>query len=231
MNMNILTFTVALIMTSLAYANDPHKTKVEKTITAATSLQWLINGNTRFQKHQLRHDGDTHKDVVRLSSGQHPHAIILSCSDSRVPPEVLFDQKLGEVFVVRTAGEALGDNAIGSIEYAVEHLGSQLLVVMGHTACGAVKAAHGTLSGGSAGSPALDSLVKDIHPRIAAFKDKKPSENFEKESWANTEGVSRDLLLRSKILREKVEKGELTIVPSLYDLHTGHVEFKTTKAH
>ena len=210
-----------LVVSAISFAEQK-----EASVAPSTSLNWLINGNKRFYKSNLRKDGQSPQDVKRLSTGQTPHAIILSCSDSRVPPEIVFDQKLGEIFVVRTAGEALDDNVIGSIEYAVEHLGSNLIVVMGHTACGAVKAAFGSLDGSTVGTPALDNLVKDIHPRIAAFKGHEHSHEFEKESWANTEGVAADLVARSKLLKEHLAKGTLMVVPSLYDLATGKVSFR-----
>ncbi|MGE3684474.1 MAG: carbonic anhydrase [Bdellovibrionales bacterium] len=196
-----------------------------RTVAPEKSLGWLTNGNTRFTKGYLRRDGQSSKDVKKLVKGQAPHAIVLSCSDSRVPPELVFDQKLGEIFTVRTAGMALDDNAIGSIEYAVEHLGARLIVVMGHTSCGAVATAHGTMEGASAGSHSLDNLVKDIHPRLKDFKGKAPSPGLEAESWANAEGVAKDIVIRSKILAERFEKGEVWVVPSLYHLASGKVEF------
>jgi hypothetical protein len=113
-----------------------HRDPADSGVEAKTSFRWLQNGNKRFVTESLRKDGQSKKDRIRLVSGQKPHAIVLSCSDSRVPPEVLFDQKLGEIFVVRTAGEALDNTAIASIEYALEHLGSHLLVVMAHESCG-----------------------------------------------------------------------------------------------
>lgn len=219
--MRTLVLLLSLALSTSVFANEPKEAGVDP----SKALTWLMNGNTRFNRSFLRKDGQSKKDVERLSSGQQPHAIVLSCSDSRVPPEIVFDQKLGEIFTVRTAGQALDDNAVGSIEYAIEHLGAKLIVVMGHTACGAVKAAFGTLDGSSAGTPALDALVKDIHPRIAAFKDKKPSENFHQESWANAEGVARDLIRRSSLIGGKWEKGQIWIVPSLYNLGTGKVAF------
>jgi carbonic anhydrase len=222
----ILMTIMTLTAIGTAQAKDSHHAAQPVGVSSDTSLKWLINGNLRYTKGSFRRDGAQMKDVERLSSGQNPHAIVLSCSDSRVPPEVVFDQKLGEIFVVRTAGESLGDNVVGSIEYAVEHLGSQLIVVMGHTSCGAVKAAFNSLDGSTVGSASLDNLVKDIHPRIRQFKGKKPSENFEVEGWANTDGVAQDLLVKSQIIKEKVAKGELTIVSSLYDLHSGQVVFK-----
>jgi carbonic anhydrase len=189
------------------------------------ALKWLVNGNKRFTTGQVRRDGQSKKDIARLSSGQKPHTIVLSCSDSRVPPEIAFDQKLGEIFVVRTAGEALNDNAVGSIEYALAHLGSRLIVVLGHNSCGAVKAAHSTLGGADAGSPALNNLVKDIHPRISSFAGKTPSTHFNDESWANAKGVAKDLMVRSDIIRNAITSGEVKIVSALYDLESGKVAF------
>jgi len=194
-------------------------------VASEKALGWLKNGNLRYRKGSLRKDGQSKKDIQRLATGQTPHTIVLSCSDSRVPPEVVFDQKLGEIFVIRTAGEALADNVIASIEYAVEHLGTRLIVVMGHTACGAVTAALKTMDGADAGSPALNNLVRDIHPRIASYKGKSPSKNIEEESWSNTRGVAKDLMERSHMLHEKVEAGELEIKTALYHLDDGRVDF------
>lgn len=191
-----------------------------------TALRWLKNGNRRFVKAFFRNDGASRKDVQRLASGQKPHSIVLSCSDSRVPPEIIFDQKLGEIFTVRTAGEAIEPATIGSIEYSVEHLGVRNLVVLGHTQCGAVKAALSTLDGQDAGSENLNYLVKDIHPRLFQFKGKTPSKNFADEGWANVDGVVKDLIARSKIIEAKIKSGELRINSGLYDLETGSVNFK-----
>lgn len=227
--MNIAKFALVLtfVFSFNLWAKATHADE-STAVTPEKSLDWLINGNKRFLSSKLRSDGQSSSDIHRLSTGQKPHAIILSCSDSRVPPEIVFDQKLGEVFVVRTAGEALGDNAIGSIEYALEHLGSKLIVVMGHTSCGAVKAAHATLDGSSAGTPALENLVKGIHPYITKYKGKEPSPKYVKESWSNTEGVALDLIKKSKLIRDLVKGGAVRIVPSLYDLESGEVTFKTT---
>jgi carbonic anhydrase len=132
---------------------------------------------------------------------------------------------LGEVFVVRTAGQSLDDNAIGSIEYALEHLGAALIIVMGHTSCGAVKAAHSTLDGSSLGTTSLDALVRDMHPRLQSFKTKKASTDYEDESWANVRGVSADLVSRSKLIAEKLADNKIMIVPAMYHLNSGEVKF------
>lgn len=217
--------TLLIIISTFAWASGPHS-EAHKSTDPEVALRWLRNGNTRFKKGTLRNDGQSKKDIQRLSEGQFPHTIILSCSDSRVPPEVVFDQKLGEIFVVRTAGETLDPTSIASIEYAVEHLGVRNLVVMGHTQCGAVKAAMGTFDGKDAGSPNLNKLVADIHPRIQNFKNKPMSKDVAPESWANVNGVIKDLMARSALLEEKIHSGVLKISGALYHLDSGDVEFK-----
>lgn len=197
----------------------------KKGVEPEKALGWLKNGNIRYIKSSLRKDGQSTADIKRLSTGQAPHTIVLSCSDSRVPPEIVFDQKLGEIFVVRNAGEIPDNASVASIEYAVEHLGARLIVVMGHTSCGAVKAALGTLDGTDAGSPALNSLVHDIHPRLASFKGKPQSPGVQEESWANARGISKELLARSAILSAKAASGDIVIKTALYHLDDGKVDF------
>lgn len=207
-------------------AKENHDARHAGAVPPEKALSWLKNGNNRFVKQGVRKDGQSSKDIVRLSTGQQPHTIVLSCSDSRVPPEIVFDQKLGEIFVVRTAGESLDAMAIASIEYAVSHLGANLIVVMGHESCGAVKAAHSTLEGADAGSPSLNKLVADIHPRIMSFKGKSLTKGGISEGWANVKGVAKDLLERSTIIKEAAESGSIQIKNSLYHLGDGKVEWE-----
>lgn len=195
-------------------------------ISPEQATKWLKNGNERYLTGRIRKDGQSKADIEKLSKGQQPHTMVLSCSDSRVPPELVFDQRLGELFVVRTAGEALDPNAIGSLEYAIEHLGARHLLVMGHTSCGAVKAAFDTLGGADAGSPSLNKLVADIHPRIAEFKGKEKSHNVEMETWANAKGVAKDLISRSEIIAQAVKSGKVKISTSVYYLDNGKVKFE-----
>ena len=195
-------------------------------VKAVAALTFLKKGNARFTQAHLRLDGSNKSDRERLISGQKPHAIVLSCSDSRVPPEIVFDQKLGEIFVVRTAGQSLDSSAIASIEYAVTHLGSNLIVVMGHESCGAVKAALATLKGGDAGSPWLNKLVADLHPHLKRFTELTQTDGVIVESWANVEGVAKDLVERSKIVQSLVESGEVKIQNALYHLGSGQVEWR-----
>jgi carbonic anhydrase len=199
-----------------------------KSIDASSSHNLLVQGNKRFVRGQLRKDGESSLDRKRLAQGQHPHSVVLSCSDSRVPPELVFDQKLGDLFTVRTAGETLSPQVIGSIEFAIENLGSRLIVVMGHTQCGAVKAAVQTLDGRSAGSANLDQVVSDIHPRIRSLvsASSPASKDFSNEGWANAQGVAQSLVERSPIIANALKSGRIKIETALYDLETGVVAFK-----
>jgi len=219
-------FLLLALSFSTPFAFAKEATKEASGVSPEQSIQLLKNGNTRFVEGKLRKDGQSKADIARLSTGQKPHTIVLSCSDSRVPPETVFDQKLGEIFVVRTAGEVLEPTTIGSIEYAVEHLGVQSLVVMGHTSCGAVTAAFSSLQGKDLGSPNLNKLVADIHPRISEFKGKTASPDYESETIANARGVARDLVARSEIIAHAVQEGKLKISIAVYYMKDGHVKFE-----
>jgi len=214
------------VTTHAAASSGAHQ--VEPGVAPETALGWLQNGNSRFVQGKFRKDGQGPKDRKKLVSGQKPHTIILSCSDSRVPPEIIFDQKLGEIFIVRTAGQALDSVGLASMEYAIEHLGSKLLLVLGHESCGAVKAAISTLDGKSAGSPSLDALVADIHPRIRHIvaKTKGQDKGVLEEVDGNAKGIIEDLKTRSAIVKEKVERGELMVRYAIYHLDSGRVEFQ-----
>lgn len=189
------------------------------------SLKWLTNGNTRYVTKRFRADGRLQADRDRTKLGQHPHAIVLSCADSRVPPEMIFDQGLGEIFTIRVAGEALDSSVVASIEYAVEHLGPKLIVVMGHTKCGAVDAAMKVAAGDSAGSDSLDKLLGEIRPHLKTRTSERPSQDLEVESALNADGVARDLLQRSTLIKAKVDAGELKIKSALYWIDSGRVKF------
>lgn len=157
----------------------------------------------------------------KLASGQSPNVIILSCSDSRTSPEVIFDQSLGDLFVVRTAGNIADPVALGSIEYAVDHIRSPLLVVLGHTKCGAVTAA---CSGEKMPSPNLDAIVQKINPAVAQAKTyAKPSDLIESAIKDNVHQSAKDVLANSEIVREAVKSGKLKVVEAEYQLDTGEV--------
>jgi carbonic anhydrase len=131
--------TTAPATTALATPTTGLKTAttadIDNHIPAEQALGWLKNGNRRYLTGHLRNDGQSRKDRLRLKSDQYPHSIIMSCSDSRVPPEIIFDEKLGELYVIRNAGPSVDTGSVSSIEYALSHYGPQNLVLMAHTSC------------------------------------------------------------------------------------------------
>ena len=193
-------------------------------ISAEKALGWLKNGNTRFVKGFFRKDGALAADRKRLATGQHPHSAIFTTSDSRIPPEVLFDQKLGEIFVVRTLGLSLGDNVVGSLEYAVMYLGVNNIVILGQDS-GNITAAAQAMTGIDLGSPAMNSLANDMKPRLNAKLSTKPG-NAAEETWWNIEGVANELMERSAILRDAIASGDVKINKSMYHLDSGRVTWR-----
>lgn len=198
----------------------------QPSVSPDESLRRLIEGNARFA-HNM--DDLTKRDVQRraeLAEGQHPFAIILSCADSRVPPELVFDQELGDLFVVRVAGNTADDASLGSIEYAVDHLGSKLIVVMGHSKCGAVKAAVDTSSAGKQASDLpghLPAVVSSIMPAVSETK----SAQGDPVRAAVIRNVQRTVLALQKcgpILAEAVSNKGVRVVGAIYDLETGEVD-------
>lgn len=182
-----------------------------------TVVQRLKKGNERFVKDKL--DGKLQDSVQRelLQDGQEPFAIILSCADSRVVPELVFDTGLGELFTVRVAGNIANTCSIASIEYAVANLGTKVIIVLGHESCGAVGAA---LSGGDNGYN-LNHLLAHIVPAL----HKKQGEGINEVVKENAK-INADLLRRqSEIIRDAVEHEKLAIVPAYYNLGSGKVDF------
>ena len=178
----------------------------------------LAAGNQRFAAGK-----PASQDVVAerksLAQTQHPHTAVLSCSDSRVPPEVIFDAGLGEIFTVRSAGEDDDALVIGSLEYAVEHLGSTVIVVLGHQRCGAVTAA---CSRGKSESVNLDAVTDPIAPSCAKA-DASNSAALDLAVRDHVHRVAQDLLAKSKLLKEASDEHKLTIVEAYYSLDTGEV--------
>ncbi len=202
-----------------------HASHPPENVTAEKAMQWLKNGNTRFLKTWYRKDGKSLADRQRLAAGQKPHTIVLSCADSRVPPEHVFDQALGEIFTIRVAGEALDSSVIASVEYAATHLGSRLVLVMGHTQCGAVAATIENKGRTPAGSPSLDRMVADLGPHVEYATPENKTADLYKESFDNAKGVAADLVSRSEIVRNLVAQGQLKIASAIYNLKTGKVDF------
>jgi carbonic anhydrase len=216
---------IAILATALAATVGIALASGEGTgITADQALQKLMDGNTRYVESKMSSTAMCDATARgKLAKSQHPYAIILSCSDSRVPPEIIFDQALGEVFVVRVAGNVADPLVLGSIEYAAEHLGSPLVMVLGHERCGAVTA---TVAGGKPEGN-IGSIVKAIAPAArkakADCKGKAKEEIVECAVAINAKAVAAELPKRSKILAHELKEGKIKIVAAKYDLDDGKV--------
>jgi len=178
----------------------------------------LVAGNHRFATGKVA-PHDLQAQRKSLTKTQHPQVAVLSCSDSRVPPELVFDEGLGDLFVVRSAGEDVDAISIGSLEYAVEHLGSTVIVVMGHQGCGAVTAA---CSGGKSESENLEAVVSPIAPSCAKMDRAKP-ETLDLAVRDHVHRVSQEILARSELLRKAAEEHKLDVIEAYYSLDTGEV--------
>ena len=176
----------------------------------------LLEGNRRFFEEEQIHPRGSSSRRREVAGGQHPTAVVVSCSDSRVPPEILFDHGLGDLFVVRTAGNVLDDTVLGSIEYAVTHLGVRLLVVLGHTNCGAVGAA---LGGGEAEGH-LGSVIKMLMPAVDEVRHL-GGDTYDLAAQRNVKLMVEALKSSEPILAPL--KGELDIIGCYYDLDSGKV--------
>jgi len=187
-------------------------------ISGESAQQKLIDGNKRYVNAKLSHPNQTDQRRTEVAKGQHPFAAIVSCSDSRVPPEIIFDQGLGDLFVIRLAGNILDDAALGSLEYAVEHLGVKYIMVLGHERCGAVDA---TVKGGEVPGH-ISSLVKAIQPAVEKVKNQ-PGDLLDNAVRANVTMVVQQLKSSGPILEELVKKDALTIAGARYDLDDGEV--------
>jgi carbonic anhydrase len=188
-------------------------------------LAQLLDGNKRFVEGKLAHPGRKPEDFAPLAEGQAPLAVIVGCADSRVAPELIFDQGVGDLFVVRVAGNVIdgaGASVKGSIEYAIAELGVRLVMVLGHSKCGAVKAAIAHIDANDALPGSIGPLVDIIKPAVSAMKGK-PGDKLDNVIRANVEwGVER-LKGLEPILAGAITKGELKVVGGVYDLRSGKV--------
>jgi carbonic anhydrase len=211
---------LALLLSSLSssFAAGPSKVGPDE------ALKRLLQGNARFVSGHLTHAGPEQIAEARgaVAKSQNPIAVIVGCSDSRVGPELVFDQGLGDLFVVRTAGEVVDSAALGSIEYAVEHLGSPLIVVLGHERCGAVAAAVA----GAKEPGHIAAVLKAIEPAVKQTKGK-PGDPVENAVRAQALDVAKQLQDAKPILAERVQSGKLKVVAARYDLDSGKIEMLT----
>jgi carbonic anhydrase len=188
---------------------------------SATIWKSLAAGNARFvaDQERPREFANTRKE---LAKGQHPRAIVLTCADSRLSPELIFDCNLGELFVVRTAGNIADPIVLGSMEYAVEHLHVGTIIVLGHEKCGAVAAAA---SGEAMPTVNLDAIVRKIEPALKTIEPRGKDEAFlTKGIEANVRTVVGDLLKNSPVMKAHADEGKLVLFPAIYRLETGKVD-------
>ena len=219
MRSTYLLFLLVPLSGILIYFNKPVTPSHIDTPDAA--LQTLIAGNERFVHGKSKHPHQSHHRILETEGAQQPFAVIVTCSDSRVPPEILFDEGIGDLFVIRTAGNLMSDLELGSIEYAVEHLHAKLVVVLGHTECGAVKA---FIEGGEACGH-----VKNLIDALAAEREEQDivlheGKNLNACIEGNILHGVNQLEHDEPVLTHKIKAGELKVLPMLYDVHTGKVE-------
>jgi carbonic anhydrase len=195
-------------------------------VNADEALKRLLDGNQSYVSNRLTIENAIGPATRRaLAEGQQPYAVILSCSDSRVPPEIIFDKGPGAIFVVRVAGNVSDPIIVGSIEYAVEHLGSTLIMVLGHSRCGAVTAA---VDGAGHEPGNIGAILETIAPAVElARKDKEgaaKSELVEAAADINIKLTAQSLVEKSPLIRSLVDSGKIKIVKAKYDLHDGTVK-------
>jgi carbonic anhydrase len=199
--------------------------ELQDAITPTKALELLRDGNKRFVSN-LKVNRNLLQQANETSDGQHPFAVILSCIDSRTSAELIFDQGLGDVFSVRIAGNILNEDILGSMEFGCKVAGSKIIVVLGHTKCGAVKGACDHVEMGN-----LTALLTKIRPAVDdenTVKENRNSSNsefVEKVSAINIKRTVKAIIERSPILKEMIESGQLGIVGGNHDITTGEVEF------
>jgi carbonic anhydrase len=189
--------------------------------TPDDALSTLIAGNQRYMEGSPIHPNQSAERQAQVAQGQHPWAAILGCIDSRVPPELVFDQGLGDMFVARTAGQVIDNVVLGSLEFAVEE-GVKLLMVLGHESCGAVKATISTIQNGAHPEGQIATLVQAITPAVVQAESQ-PGDLLDNSVKANVALEVQYLESSSKIISDAVDQGAIKVVGAVYDLQTGAV--------
>jgi carbonic anhydrase len=212
----------ALLLTApLAFAGPGHDHSSHakaKTTSDAKSMDRLMQGNERFTSGKMSRLNQDNARRTEVATGQQPFAIVVSCSDSRVPPEMVFDQGLGDLFVVRTAGHVVDPVAMGSIEFAVAKLGARQILVMGHERCGAVQAAlEGATVPGSIGA-----VLADIRPTVGGPTTATP-EALDGAIAKQARAVAQQIRTASPVLTPMIQDGSLQVAAGVYDLDSGKV--------
>lgn len=190
---------------------------------ATNPIEKLANGNKRFLDNKQLHPHQNKDAILNNEKSQHPFAVVITCSDSRVSPEIVFDQGLGDLFVVRNAGNLISDLDMGSIEYAVEHLKTKVIIVLGHTECGAVKAFVENATTETETKSLKHNHIEDIINTLKAEDEEnkvpRPHKAHLQECVVANIKHSANLILKNEFLNQK----EIKVIPMLYDIHTGKV--------
>jgi carbonic anhydrase len=194
-------------------------------ISADEALQRLIEGNERFLKGEARHSGLPRETLAELARGQHPIATILGCSDSRVPPEWIFDAGLGELFVVRVAGNVLSPEVAGSLQYAGSQLKTPLMVVLGHERCGAIQAALETKNKRVGQRSRIRLLVESILPALAGLDPHLPPPAQLAQAVERNVRWTVRTIIESPEGQARLAEGRMKIVGAVYEIETGRVRF------
>lgn len=195
-----------------------------ESVEHGVALRRLVEGNKRFVDGQPKHPHQARDWRGAIEKGQKPFAVVVGCSDSRVPPELVFDQGFGDLFVVRVAGHVADEDGIGSVEYAVDHLGVQLVVVLGHSSCGAVSAALDHLGDRSDEPSEITSLLYRIEPALAEIPKEADHDQQVAEAVRRNVQLTVRKLSRVDDLRKQIKGGTVKVVGAVYDMHTGKVE-------
>jgi len=204
-------------------AADPPAAYRSRAMTSAEALRRLLDGNARFAAGASQQRQPDPTRLRELAEGQHPFATVLGCSDSRVPPEMVFDQGLGDVFVVRVAGNVVGAEILGSLGYALEHLATPLFVVLGHEGCGAVQAALATRRQGTIAHGPLAELIDAVSPALDEVDPDEPADaQLRHAVEANVRQTVRRLAA-TPAGRDAVARDRIRIVGAVYELATGRV--------
>lgn len=211
----LITLFLLLCISDIGFAHSVNN------ISAQDALEKLKEGNKRFVELKQKHPDEDKNRRAEMIKGQHPFVVILSCSDSRVPPEIIFDQGLGGIFEIRNAGNVLDEHVIGSIEYAIMHCGVKLIVIMGHQDCGAIAA---TLSGKSE-TKYIKSLEDAIIPAVEDCKKKGIDINSDNVVKAHVMQDINELLSQDTELVKYMKNNNVEIVPAYYHLDTNIVDF------
>ena len=223
MNIRLIALSCAILTSCTAVQHHAPTAAAPKMPTASQVITKLKRGNRHFVNHLLRHPDQGGRRVHQLVTGQHPIATVLSCSDSRVPPELIFDLGLGDLFVVREAGHVADDATLGSLEYAVEHLKTPVIVVMGHESCGAVTAAVDACATHKAAGGHVQRLVDDISPAVKMAGTGGSRESQIARAVTSNVKLVISQLMADPALAKAVREGEVKIVGAVYELHSGRV--------